>query len=316
MNINEGLDIYLKHLRYEKNLSQNSINSYRKDIGQFKDYLDNIKIYELDNINLELFRDFLRFLDRYKYSNRTTIRKYSSLNNFLKYCEIKGYIKNQLSQYLVPPKKHQRLYSFLSQTEIRMLLDSIDSSGILGVRNRALIEFIYSTGARVSEVEGIDIYNIDMKNSETKLFGKGRKTRTAYLNKNARIWLNNYLQIRTRLLFSGKKPSYQHAVSESGIDTSLKNEPLFLNRFGKRLSARSIRNIVRSSIVNANISKKISPHGIRHSFATHLLQEGAGIREIQELLGHENISTTQIYTHLNIKKIKEDYNKFHPRAGK
>ena len=310
MDINKCLNIYIKHIRYEKNLASNSINSYTRDIVQLKEYLEKINIKNIDDVTLEAFRSFLKFLDRFKYSSRTIIRKYSSINNFLRYCEVNDYTKNQLSQYLIPPKKTQRLYTFLSQKEIRTLLESIDSSGPLGIRNRAIIEFIYSTGARVSEVEGINTGNIDIPNREAKLFGKGRKERIAYLNKHSVLWIENYLNVRHQIIKTGAK-------QENPSIPEYKNDltgPLFINCFGKRLSTRGIRDIVRKSIFRAGINKKISPHSIRHSFATHLLQEGAGIREIQELLGHENISTTQIYTHLNIKKIKEDYNRFHPRA--
>lgn len=311
MNINESLDIYNKHLKYEKNLSLNSINSYYKDIVQLREYLNDLKIVDLNDLDLAAFRGFLRYLDRYNYSNRTLIRKYSSINNFLKYCEQQDYTKKQLSQYLLPPKKNQRLYTFLSQKEIRALLDSIDSGNPTGIRNRALIEFMYSTGARVSEVEELYIQSLDIKNNEVKLFGKGRKERIAYLNNNAVAWINKYLEVRKQIVKSKNRTIGALPLNREND----RKEPLFINCFGNRLSSRSIRNIVKSGIYKAKISKKISPHSIRHSFATHLLQEGAGIREIQELLGHENIATTQIYTHLNLKKIKEDYNKFHPRAG-
>lgn len=310
MDINKCLNIYIKHIRYEKNLSSNSINSYTRDIVQLIEYLEKINIKNIDDVTLEVFRNFLKFLDKFKYSSRTIIRKYSSINSFLRYCEINDYTKNHLSQYLIPPKKTQRLYTFLSQKEIRALLESIDSSGPLGIRNRAIIEFIYSTGARVSEVEGINTGNIDIPNREAKLFGKGRKERIAYLNKHSVLWLENYLNAKHQII---KTRTRQENPSAPEIKNDLAG-PLFINCFGKRLSTRGIRDIVKKSIFRAGINKKIGPHSIRHSFATHLLQEGAGIREIQELLGHENISTTQIYTHLNIKKIKEDYNRFHPRA--
>ncbi len=351
MSIKESLELYYKHLKYEKNLASNSIQSYLKDLGQFADFLLKKQIDDLNFINLDIFREFLKFLDKYKYSNRTVIRKYSSYKNFFKFCELNGYIGNQISQFILPPKIHARLYSFLSESETKALIEKMDCCGILGIRNRALLEFIYSTGARVSETEGLRLKDIDMGNSSAEVFGKGRKYRTVYLNRNAKEWLVRYLKIRPQFIYSKKNMSYQQveyadlgggsgsangsgsgsgrnsaSASGSGSGSGSGNGSgsgsgnssggyLFLNRFGKKLNVRSIRNILDKSLAEANIGKKISPHGLRHSFATHLLQHGAGIREIQELLGHENIATTQIYTHLNIKKLKEDFNKFHPRAG-
>ncbi|MBN1299235.1 MAG: tyrosine-type recombinase/integrase [Actinobacteria bacterium] len=314
MKISESFELYLKYLKFEKNLTLNSINSYKKDIRQFVDFIsrknkneenepknkDEIEISELNLLN---FRQFLKFIDNYKYSNNTILRKYSSLCNYFKFLENNGIIKEPLSQYIDPPKKQKRLYSFLSQREIYRMLDCIDTSTLQGLRDRAIIEFIYSTGSRVSEVENIKIPDIDIENNEAKVFGKGRKYRIVYLNSEARFWIVEYFKKRNELI-RGKSLKKNINLIEKHV---------FLNCFGNKLSSRSIRTIVLKYAKKSGIDKKISPHGIRHSFATHLLQEGAGIREIQELLGHENISTTQIYTHLNIKKMRQDYEKYHPR---
>jgi site-specific recombinase XerD len=329
MNIQESLELYYRHLKYEKNLAVNSVNAYRKDLAQLTDFLSQKQIEDTNLINLDLFREFLKFTDRFKYSNRTLIRKYSSYNNFFKFCELNGYIQNQISQFILPPKKQSRLYSFLTETQTKTLIEKMDSNGISGIRNRALIEFIYSTGARVSEVEGLKLKDIDIENSSAEVFGKGRKYRTVYLNRNAKEWLEKYLDIRSQFVYSERNMSYQKPETNQMTKTDLKPKTdfkskthsqqdgegyLFLNRFGRKLDVRSYRTILAKSLMQANIARKISPHSLRHSFATHLLEQGAGIREIQELLGHENIATTQIYTHLNIKKLKEDFNKYHPRA--
>jgi site-specific recombinase XerD len=323
MNIKESLELYCRHLKYEKNLARNSIHAYQIDLAQLTDFLSEKQIEDTSLINLDVFREFLKSIDRYKYSNRTLIRKYSSYNNFFRFCELNGYIQNQISQFILPPKKQSRLYSFLTESQAKSLIEKMDSSGITGIRNRALLEFIYSTGARVSEVEGLKLKDLNMENSSVEVFGKGRKYRTVYLNRNAKEWLKKYLDIRSQFLYSKKNMSYQQPETnqEKKTDLQLKAELqkdkggyLFLNRFGKKLNVRSFGNILAKSLSQANIVNKISPHGLRHSFATHLLEQGAGIREIQELLGHENITTTQIYTHINIKKLKEDFNKFHPRA--
>ncbi|MBM3713136.1 MAG: tyrosine recombinase XerC [Actinobacteria bacterium] len=307
MDLEECINLYLKYLKFEKNLTPDSIHSYNKDLIQFKNYLEKNNIKDINEINLDIFRQFLKHLDKFRYSNQTVIRKYSSYNNFFIFLESGNILPQQLSQFIQSPKKHHKLYNFLSQAEIRNLIDNIDTATVLGLRNKALIEFIYSTGARVSEVVNLKLEDIDMLNNEINIFGKGRKERIVYLNKNSKLWLEKYLELRNTLLYSKKNESYQPKMSDS-------KDYIFLNRLGGKITARGVRKIVQSCLIKAKLTKKISPHGIRHSFATHLLQEGAGIREIQELLGHEDISTTQIYTHLNIKKIKEDYRKFHPRA--
>jgi site-specific recombinase XerD len=299
---NESLDFYIRHLKFEKNLTENSINSYKKDIYHFLDFIKKDNIEDVSQLSLEIFRKYLKYLDSCKYANRTIIRKYSSLANYFKFLENNNFLKFQLTQLIVAPKKHHRFYSFLTQSETKLLVESIDTTTNLGKRNRALIEVIYSTGARVSEVEGMTLKAVNLEKNEIEVFGKGRKYRVVYLNQKACKYLKNYLDIRNEFSFCSKTQNYRQS------------DWLFLNKSGNKLTVRGIRKILKKYLNECGINKKISPHDIRHSFATHLLQEGAGIREIQELLGHENISTTQIYTHLNLKKLKSDYDKFHPRA--
>ncbi len=303
MDSGKSLELYIKYLRYEKNLSINTINAYRRDILHFISYIKNIGTIKTSEINLDSFRKYFKYLDNFKYSNGTIIRKYSSIINFFRFLENSQYTNIQLTQLANIPKKHHRFYSFLSQKEIERLFESIKPVDDLTIRNRTLIELIYSTGARISEVAGILVKDVDLKNKEINVIGKGRRQRVVYLNQNALLWINKYLKIRNKFIFNINHNKY------------IADDHLFLNKFGGKLSTRSIRTIVKKSMKNAGIEKNITPHSIRHSFATHLLQEGAGIREVQELLGHKNISTTQIYTHLNIKKLKKDYNRFHPRAS-
>jgi len=301
MDLFNCLELYIKYLKYEKNLSLNSINSYQKDNLQFLNFLKGKNVTEADQLSLDIFRDFLKSIDNRNYSNRTIIRKYSSLVNFFRFLENNNYIDFQLTQAINIPRKRQRFYSFMSINEVGRLFGSLKPSNDSEIRDRAIIELLYSTGARVSEVEGLKTGEVDLQNREIMVTGKGRKQRLVYLNEAAVFWIKKYLEVRNKLIYTGK-----------GSHTG--DSHLFLNRFGKKLSSRSIRTIVKKYVKKAIIGKNITPHSIRHSFATHLLQEGAGIREIQELLGHENISTTQIYSHLNIKKLKKDYKKFHPRA--
>lgn len=303
MNIEESLNLYLRYLKYEKNLTPNTILSYNNDLLLMKDYLIKNKIYDVKEITLSIFRNFLKFLDKYQYSNRTIIRKFSSYINYFKFLEQNSLIDVQLSQKISLPKIEKRFYNFLSESEINNLLETIDEQDNFGIRGRAIFELFYSTGARISELVNITLDKIDIKNKEIEVFGKGRKSRLVYLNNISLEKLNQYLNIRSQFLFDKKNNNYK------------KNNYLFLNKNGSSLSARFIRILLDKYLKKAEINKKISPHSIRHSFASHMLQEGAGIREVQELMGHENISTTQIYTHLNLKKLKKDYEKFHPRAN-
>jgi integrase/recombinase XerC len=303
MNLEDSLEFYNKYLKYEKNLTPNTIIAYRNDLLLMMDFFIKNKIQDVSEISLLVFRNFLKFLDKYQYGNRTLVRKFSSYINYFKFLEKNSLINIQLSQAITPPRTEKRFYSFLSESEINDLLKVIGESNNFEIRDRAIFELFYSTGARISEIAGITLEKIDVKNNEIEVFGKGRKTRLVYLNRVASDKLNLYLNIRNSFLFDNKNKTYK------------KNNSLFLNKNGGNLSSRFIRILLDNYLKKAQINKKISPHGLRHSFASHLLQEGASIRVVQELLGHENVSTTQIYTHLNLKKLKKDYEKFHPRAG-
>ena len=254
-------------------------------------------------MGLSEFREFVKSLDKKKYSNRTMIRKYSSLINYFRFLEENKILNCHLSQYINVPRKRERHYTILTIAEIRDVLDSIKTGSPSGLRDRLLFEMLYSTGARVSEIENIMIDDLDIKKNEIMVTGKGRKQRIVYINNETAGWLDRYIKYaRSRFGFNKKIQSYS------------KDRHLFLNSKGTGLSSRSIREIIKKNIRAAGIKKNITPHGIRHSFATHLLQCGAGVREIQELLGHENITTTAIYSHMDISKLKNDYRKFHPRA--
>ena len=304
MDPDRSLGLYLKYLRYEKNLTANSIESYKKDVKQLGLYLESLDIKDMGHMDLSVFRGFVKWLDEKKYANRTIIRKYSSLINYFRFLEENRIIDIPLSQFINAPRKRKRYYNILSMSEMRQVLDHMETEKPADIRDRLLMELIYSTGARVSEVEGMMLDDINMKKNEIKVRGKGRKERIVYINSEALYCLDTYLGgARQSLSFSKVRGTY------SG------DRHLFLNSSGRGLTARSIRNIVKKNVRLAGISKNITPHSLRHSFATHLLQRGAGIREIQELLGHENISTTSIYSHMDITRLKKDYKKFHPRAG-
>ena len=227
MDLFNYLELYIKYLKYEKNLSLNSINSYQKDTFQFLDFLKSKGVTEPAGLNLDIFRDFLKSLDKFNYSNRTIIRKYSSLINFFRFLENNDYIDFQLTQAINVPRKRHRFYSFMSENETERLFESFKPENDLEIRDRAILELLYSTGARISEVEGLKVTDIDFQNSEVVVTGKGRKQRFVYLNSEAEFWLKKYMEVRSRLIYPGK-------------DRYIRDKHLFLNRFGKRLSSRSI----------------------------------------------------------------------------
>lgn len=302
MLINKSIDLFEKFIVFEKNLSSNTIKAYKNDLSIFEYFLKKEKIDDTENIDYPFFKNFLKFLDKYNYSNRSIIRKLSTYVNYFKFLEHNKLIKTQLSQKISVPKKEMRFYNFLSEEETERFLENIPYDNETGIRDRLIFEIFYSTGVRISELENIKIKDIDFNNYEIKVFGKGRKERIVFLTNEANNFLDKYMKIRNYFLFEKKTNSYKN------------NEYLFLNTRGEKLSQRYIRKLLAKYINLSDLKKHISPHGLRHSFATHLLQEGANIRAVQELLGHSNLNSTQIYTHLNLKKIKEDFKKFHPRA--
>lgn len=291
MKLDESLELYIKQLKFGRYLNQNTIKSYNGDIDNFIKFIRHKRVYQTNKINLDLFREYLKFKGSFNCSNNTIIRLISSLKNYFKFLEENGFIDKSLTRAIVAPRKVHRLYSYLSINEVKKLFESMQPIDDFGIRDRAAMELTYSTGCRVSEVQNIKIKDINIFENEILVTGKGNKQRIVYLNQEALFWLKQYLKVR---------------------DNS-KDNHLFLNKYGNKLSTRTLRFIFRKNIYKADLNKSLSIHSLRHSFASHLLQEGAGIREVQELLGHENVATTEIYTHLNIKKLKEDYVKYQPR---
>lgn len=301
-DLSDCLALYVKHLKYEKNLSPNTVRAYEADLQDFLSFLKAQDIEDPLKMDLPVFRSYLKALDEKKYKHRTIIRKYSSLMNFFHFLESNELTENPLSQLIAAPKRQKLFYHYLSEDEMERFLKTISGSGPIHIRDRALFELLYSTGARVSELANIRLKDMGLKKDEIIVYGKGKKYRTVYINREAKTWLSRYMAVRSSFLFVKKDGSYRSC------------DFLFLNNRGGPLSTRMIRKNLNKYMQKAAIEKHITPHGIRHSFATHLIEEGAGIREIQELLGHESIFTTQIYTHMNVRKIKKDFSKYHPRA--
>lgn len=289
------LEEYLKYLRYQKNYSQETIDSYEEDLVEFFEFIDNLDVDVL-KVKYEDIRDYLKYLDEKKNKATTVSRKLSSLRGFYKFLINNDYIKNNPFSLIKTPRKEKKLPRFFYYNELEEMFNSIDISNALGQRNRLILEVLYASGVRVSELVNIKLK--DINDEEIKVLGKGNKERITRIGDYAREILDLYL-------------------SDGYKKLNTKNsEYLFLNKDGNRLTTRGIRYILDQIIKNTNVNKKISPHMLRHSFATHLLNEGCDILSVQELLGHESLTATAIYTHVTTDRLKDVYFKTHPRARK
>lgn len=286
------------YLITERKLSKNTTDAYYNDLNQFIEYLltrENILIIE-EVFNIDTLDNFLIWLYGKGITGRSIIRKISSLSIFLRFLKIEGLINDNPSFLLNRPKTIKSLPKYLSVEEIEKFINAFDTSKPEGIRDRALFELIYSCGLRVSEVSSLNIGSVYFKESILQVFGKGRKERYVPIGERAKYELENYL--KKGRPFLEKKRKYTDA--------------LFLNFRGDRITRKGIwKNLKEKALIAGIESNRICVHTLRHSFATHLLQNGADIKSIQELLGHKNIITTEIYTHLNMENIKENYNKYH-----
>ncbi|NQV19677.1 MAG: tyrosine recombinase [Armatimonadetes bacterium] len=290
-----------------RGLSQNTIKSYEKDLLQLMDFLT--KYFENEQIDLNsvsrlYLRDFLRSLSLKGRNNRTLARKATVIKNFFSFCEKNDLIKVNSAENLKIPKFEKKLPKHFTEIEMEDLLSIPDLSSKFGVRNKAILELIYSSGLRISELASATIYRLDLDSKLIKIIGKGNKERIVPIGKKAVRALKNYLKIRNQFYSPDKRA--QKEISDT----------LFLSKSGKPLTADELREILDKYIRLVAKTKGYSPHSIRHSFATHLITNGADLRAVQEMLGHSNLSTTEIYTHLSLKDLKKVYEQAHPKSKK
>ncbi len=282
------------YLREEKNLSALTVKSYLSDIRDFLQFLSSQKRFVSD-IDYPVVRGYLAALHRKSLARSTLARRVAALRVFFHYLYLKGKLTSFPLMSLRAPKLEKRIPSFLEEDEVARLLESVERKNFSGLRDRAALELLYGTGMRVAELVNLDLENVGLREEIVKIKGKGDKERIVPLGRWALDALIQYLEERERKTQQGVKA-------------------LFLNKSGTRLSDRAVRKRLSKYLELAGISKSASPHTLRHSFATHLINRGADLRSVQELLGHERISTTQIYTHVSPKRLKEVYEKSHPRA--
>ena len=291
---------FIAKLEHEKGFSEHTLRAYHKDLLQFDVFLKAEKCRSLESINHLLLRKFLAVLRSKNYSKTTIARKLASIRSFFKFLIQKGELVSNPFEMLRTPKQGKKLPHFLSINEVDVLLKTPDCSNVMGMRDMAILETLYSTGIRVSELVGLDENNIDFFGGMIKVQGKGKKERLVPIGSHAIKAINEYIDSKSK-----SKENDQKQVSRSG--------PLFLNKFGGRLTARSVARSLDKYLKMSGVNLLTSPHTFRHSFATHLLDKGADLRAVQELLGHSNLSTTQIYTHITTERLKSVYDKAHPR---
>lgn len=282
------IEKFIRYLEIEKNYSKHTVLNYRLDLEEFGRFLGELVLEKVDYLFL---RKYLVCLKEKNLNSRSIGRRLSTLRSFFRFLNREGYIKSNPIASISSPKQDKHLPLFMTEDEVLRLLETVSSKDERGLRDRAVLETFYSTGMRVSELAGLSIQDIDFIGGIAKVMGKGKKERIVPVGDTAMRAIRNYLDKRKR---------------ESDV--------LFLNKNGRRITDRGIRNITAKYLRLASMRHGISCHTLRHSFATHLLNRGADLRSVQELLGHVNLSTTQIYTHLTTEKIKQVYDKSHPRA--
>ena len=280
---------FLRYLEIEKGASPHTLANYRVDLASFNRFLGDLSLEKVDPLFL---RRYLAELKSKNFAKRSIARRLSCLRSFFKFLCREGYLTHNPVSVLRSPKLDRKLPSVLEVEEVERLLESHDGSAN-GLRDHAILETIYSVGLRVSEVVGLNLDDIDFISGIVKVYGKGKKERLCPIGEKALQAIRRYLDHRPNVR-DGKA--------------------LFLNRRGRRLTARSVRRVLDKALQRASLNRHVSPHALRHSFATHLLDRGADLRSVQELLGHQSLSTTQIYTHVSAERLKRVYDKAHPRA--
>ena len=301
------IDSFLESLVTEKGYSEHTRRAYRKDLEDFFSFLTEYRLADedrrgpmqtvkLQQIDGMMLRGYLGLLHR-KNKKTTIARKLSAVRSFFKYIVKKGILSENPAEHVLTPKQEKAIPVYLSVDEMFRLLDSIQTDTLLGLRNRAIFETLYSSGLRVSELSEMNISDVDFTAALVQVSGKGNKQRLVPIGQKALAAIKAYralLQIQTG-------------------SVAINSGPLFLNRFQRRLSPRSIARILKKLVTAVGLLTPISPHALRHTFATHMLDAGADLRAVQELLGHKSLSTTQKYTHVSIDRLMETYDRAHPR---
>jgi len=291
------LDQFLHYLIIEKGLSQNTIYAYSHGLSRFLDHLKRKGIQEIEKVNKFDVRAYLLALRRQNLSTKTIVRNLIAIRTFFRFLHQDGILETNPVEDFESPKISKTLPEILTLKEVEGLLEQPNLQTPLGIRDRAMLEVLYATGMRVSELTHLPIHQVNLEGGYVILYGKGSKERIVPLGSEAMKWLINYLKMAREKLARGKE-----------------SHSLFVNRSGKEITRQRVWKSLKEYGRKAGIRKRITPHLIRHSFASHLLERGADLRSVQMMLGHVDISTTQIYTHVTGERLKKIHQRYHPRG--
>lgn len=294
------LEQFRAYILVEKNFSQYTAKAYASDVMSFLIWLEETNVSSVDYNKI---REYLRFIHKYNYKKTTVARKISALRTFYKYLYRERVVEANPVSSITAPKREKKLPKFLDKDEIEQILNNVNIENPAGFRNRAILELLWATGMRISELSGLNFGDLNLEHNEIKVFGKGSKERIVLISERAKSYIQRYVEHARRLVAKDFPPPPQE-----------ENSPVFINNTGYRLNPKTIRNVINSIVDKISLPKKVTPHMFRHSFATYLIENGADLRVVQELLGHASISNTQIYTHISTKHLTDTYNKAHPRA--
>lgn len=299
-NSKQDLEDFKSYIIAEKNFSQHTAKAYCSDILSFLVWMDDESCEE---VNFSKIRDYIHFIQKFNYKKTTVARKIASLRTFYKYLYREQKIDSNPAMNLNNPKRPKSLPKFLTPDEVEQILNNTKIETPAGYRNRTILELLWATGMRISELSGLNFGDLNLEHNEIRVFGKGSKERIILVTDRAKSFLERYIETARALIPKGFPVPPQNEDS-----------PVFINNTGYRLQTRTVRNVINEVVEKINLPKHVTPHVFRHSFATHLIENGADLRIVQELLGHASISNTQIYTHVSTQHLKEVYNQAHPRA--
>lgn len=293
---------FLNYLKVERNASELTVKSYADDMNHVSEFFQEQtgSVPEPKHMDVGILRSYVSYLHECGYARTTVARRLACLRSFFRYCNREGICDTNPAKPLRTPRSGRKLPHFLTTDQLGLLLTAPPANSAAGLRDRAILETTYSAGLRVSEIVGLSVPDWDRSAGILRVLGKGRKERLAPVGSYATKALDRWMEVRT--------PDPKAAEKQRAA--------LFLNRFGRRLTTRSIGRMLETHIQTAGLSQQTTPHTLRHSFATHLLDGGADLRSVQELLGHKSLTTTQIYTHVSTRRLRETYEKAHPHAAR
>lgn len=294
--MDRAVDGFLRYLKFERNASPLTLKSYAEDLASLNDYfLDRVgHIPEPSQVGITMLRGYVTYLHECEYAKTTIARRLACLRSLFRFCVREGMTESNPAQALRTPRTGRKLPSLLTTEQIATLLEAPPANEPMGLRDRAILETMYSAGLRVAELVSLNVASWERDSDILRVIGKGRKERITPLGRYAVKALDQWLSVR-----------------EPAPDV----DALFLNRFGKRLTTRSIGRMLEKYLLETGLDRQVSPHTLRHSFATHMLDGGADLRSVQELLGHKSLTTTQIYTHVSTRRMQETYEKAHPHSA-